>query len=238
VSVIALLLFASSAHAFELADKFDAPADGGGGGGRRFTGSLADGLTCEVCHDGGEAGLDVEGLIAEYDPMTENTITVRWPESTVDTAYSAEVVGNDGRALGTLHVAGELTAQDDERCRLDPATMRRDVAAREYLREEEGRLVIAANECGARTARLVWTAPESGTAWFHMAVVFSNGSQTPDRDPVAVIAAPIVRRGDPPPERAVVDGGCSAARASATPSTTAMAFALALLCARAARRRR
>jgi MYXO-CTERM domain-containing protein len=224
--VIALLLLASSAHAFELADKFDAPADGGGGGGRRFTGSLADGLTCAVCHTGPAANVEIEGLIAEYDPLSENTITIRWPESLVDTAYAAEIVGNDGRAIGTLHAPGELTAMDDERCRVDPMTMRRDVAAREYARDTEGRLVVASNECGARAARLVWTAPESGTAWFHLAVVFSNGSNLPDADPVAAIAAPIVRRGDPPPERAVIDGGCSAGGTTSGLASLVLLFAL------------
>lgn len=74
-----------TAHAFSAPEAFHAPANEGGGGGRWFSGSPAEGYACDVCHTPEpkqtQFGLRVSGLpSAGYVAGTSYDLTLEWPE--------------------------------------------------------------------------------------------------------------------------------------------------------------
>lgn len=101
----------------------------GGGGNRFFTGSLADGYTCSVCHTAPvaysfplyQSGLPLNGYI----PGTTYVVTLAWPEAaawaarvgTPMTGLAAEFVAEDAGPSGNLQLQIDaLIANDVERC--------------------------------------------------------------------------------------------------------------------------
>ncbi|MET0388368.1 MAG: hypothetical protein ABW321_20520 [Polyangiales bacterium] len=76
--------------------EFPSEMDIGGGGGRYFSGSPADGYGCSVCHtsaSGYQFPLYVQGLpMNGYIPGTPYNITLSWPEAAAFTAASAQQV--------------------------------------------------------------------------------------------------------------------------------------------------
>jgi len=76
----------SSAHAYSAPEAYAEPPSAGGGGGRWFTGSPAEGLGCSVCHSAApgqrEFPLYVAGLPldAGYSLAGKQQIVLSWPE--------------------------------------------------------------------------------------------------------------------------------------------------------------
>jgi len=117
--------------AFDTNEDFSAYPDKklGGGGGRFFTGSPADGFDCSVCHtsvEGYSYPLEVKSLpTAGYVPSTQyREITVTWPQATAaeleaksrglrpSTALMAEFVSEDGGNAGKLEFQEMLIRKD------------------------------------------------------------------------------------------------------------------------------
>jgi len=100
----------------------------GGGGGRYFTGSPADGYSCSVCHTAPrdyhfplyQSGLPVDG----YTPGDVYTIRLQWPEAalwaqqfgTPMTALTAELVAEGGGPSGTLEHVPTVLHRPGELC--------------------------------------------------------------------------------------------------------------------------
>lgn len=100
-----LRLSLSSAQAYSSAADFDVAVGtkSHGGGGRYFTGSLRDGLTCGVCHQSEKSfEFEVDGLPDSIVPGKEYTISVSWEGDSSRVAFNAEIVGPKGLAAGTL----------------------------------------------------------------------------------------------------------------------------------------
>jgi hypothetical protein len=136
LSVVVLASRALPAAAFSdptLYGQFPSPTKLGGGGGRYFTGSPADGYGCSVCHTSKVAytfpvvqyGLPMNG----YVPGREYQIRLTWPEATSQSAIAtsigrspktglnAEFVAEDGGNSGRLQLPkATLAAEAAQHC--------------------------------------------------------------------------------------------------------------------------
>lgn len=135
----AMFLSPGRAAAYSSAVGFIDGADTGGGGGRWFTGSPAEGHDCSVCHDASGVQrsypLYVSGLATPYTPDTDYAVDIAWPEFAAfwqqqrqlavqnpalvpdppEMGLVAEFVPESGRASGTIEF--DLNqAQTDEFC--------------------------------------------------------------------------------------------------------------------------
>lgn len=182
---------ASSAHAYSSFSDYIRPIQEGGGGGRLFSGTPADGYGCDVCHSGAEgAKLEVIGLPADgYVPGLSYEITLRWPQDVPHVALMAELSDPRGQPLGTTALVPYASWELGERCENDfPAAdvcrvgSDNDGCCRDLEPDRDGcslpgtRNVLWVLDCASRFARMVWTAPPaaSGDVWFSAEMVTSN----------------------------------------------------------------
>ncbi len=155
VSCCLCAAWAPSAHAYSTPDAFITNPVSGGGGGRWFSGSPADGFGCSVCHTGDASArfpLLVSGLALDgYEPNTLREIVLSWPEfsqrwkelrpnamAPADPAAPApamgliaELVAESGKASGTVEIRTK-TAGSLERCETSRPDLMPRVAARLY----------------------------------------------------------------------------------------------------------
>jgi hypothetical protein len=196
---------------------FDA-APNGGGGGRFFTGSPAEGYGCSACHTGGAAeALQVEGLPSDgYVPGMTYDLRLSWPELAKRQAalrktqkkppsmgLVAELVAESGQGAGSVEVASGENAHAGELCVLPEGTQ----AAQLYTVRpgaatvESGvgcaaeglgqRCLIAVLSCGARELRVRWTAPAQwqGPIWLSAGLVATDKvSGDPEGDSVTELS--------------------------------------------------
>jgi hypothetical protein len=156
----------------------------GGGGGRWFTGSPAEGFDCSVCHAGGEPiEFDIQGLPVEgWSPGQTYELQVRWNDPTAHVSLLAEFARADGAGIGRVELAPEASLLQDERCTSGPR------AAKIHALEQEAREITSFDDCGARLLRLAWTAPEQADddAWLFLAGVHSDASEDAAGDGVMI----------------------------------------------------
>jgi len=143
ISLVVLLACASiagGARAYSTPDVFIEPPGAGGGGGRWFSGSPADGYSCTVCHSSVEGQrqfpLYVTGLPLEGYTLAEaREVVLSWPEfgqrwgelipdpmaplvpgaPVPSMSMVAELVAESGKASGTIEIRG-ATATALEKC--------------------------------------------------------------------------------------------------------------------------
>jgi hypothetical protein len=168
-----------ASHAYSSPRVFAAPTHEGGGAGRYFTGSKTDGLTCDVCHGGGEPlSLEITGLPqGGWAPGATYELDVAWPPSVEHAAIVAELSDASGLAVGELSLLPDELLTDAERC---GSGNRAGV-----MFELDDRRVIGLGDCGAHRLRMQWRAPDSpttGTVWLHLASVHGDGSGDVDGD--------------------------------------------------------
>jgi hypothetical protein len=237
------LVVPGAGRAYSDGTDFDRPAVEGGGGGRHFTGSPADGYTCAVCHgDVPAAPPRLEGLPAEgYAPGTAYEITAVWGPETRRDGLALEVTDARGEPIGTLALTGP--GEVDELCR-DDGSGASPRAGRVVTPAggDPARAVLVVDGCGAEVARVTWTAPmrSAGAVFVQASFVRGNGTGGPDGDATALLEVQV-----PPaqvaPEVRALDGGCALASATtlASSGTRGVAAFFAVLGAlRIARRRR
>jgi hypothetical protein len=216
-SALASGLFAPrAALAFSDPETFKNPVSEGGGNGRYFTGSPADGYTCSVCHEGAE-GPDVEvyGLpLAGYAPGSAYEVTIDWADDLDDVALSLELTSRNGTAAGTLRLPPDSELFEPERC--VPVTAGIPAGA---LLEAPARSILTVPNCGAQRVRFLWTAPtvDVGPVWFSGSLVRGDGKGDVGGDGVTdfagVLTSPAVSSQDAVP----INGSCSAAWAGRVP---------------------
>ena len=198
------------------------PVEYGGGGGRWFTGSVADGYTCAVCHaDAAPLDLEVLGVSEDmFNPGGFHVIELRWPRSEARVAAVLELVDGDGRGVGELSLPPVEAWLPDDLCAGGGYAAAIHEAA-------DGRSLVAAPVCGAARLRVGWQAPATPPEelWLHVAAVAGDDSGDARGDRLAYVARPLRTSGAP--------GGC---RISGTP-TADLAAALLLVLLAAARRR-
>jgi len=156
LALLLCLIAPAAANAYSTPDAFSDSPSSGGGGGRWFTGSPADGFGCSVCHErtaGAKtfpllvAGLALDG----YEPAESREVVLKWPEfskrwrelrpdptqPTPEGADSpsiglvAEFVAESGKASGTVEIRGG-SAGAAERCEVTRPNLKTRIAARLY----------------------------------------------------------------------------------------------------------
>ncbi|MDH5673311.1 MAG: hypothetical protein OEZ06_14250 [Myxococcales bacterium] len=188
--IATILAPARGAHAYSAFADYLMPVQDGGGGGRFFTGTPADGYGCDLCHEGADgADLEITGLPLDgYEAGMGYEITFTWDANAPHVALIAELSDGQGQPAGTIALAPYASFGEDELCESGdfPAA---DVC---YLDREAGgccrelqpgtdacsfpdmRSALWVPDCGSRSARMVWTAPDGGDAWLGVSMVTSN----------------------------------------------------------------
>ncbi|MDD9936657.1 MAG: hypothetical protein OXT09_23800 [Myxococcales bacterium] len=184
------------AHAFTEPRSYFDDAQNGGGGGRWFTGSPAEGYGCGVCHTGhGPEELTIEGLPEDgYVPGQQYDIRIAWPDfarraaeireqgdEPASMGLIVELVTETGIGSGAVQVAAAVDADEGELCVLPAgehaAQLFRVRPGEETVQEtlarcEAGtlgrRCIVAVVSCGAEELQFTWTAPSEwqGPIWF------------------------------------------------------------------------
>ena len=212
---------ASTAAAFtEPKTYFGAPQDGGGGG-RFFTGSPAEGYGCSVCHTGPKArALKLEGLPEEgYVPGATYEITVGWPGfaefareveaeagAPARASLAAECVAEPGEASGSVRLPARDDVEEEELCLVPRGAYGAEIYAvrpGEEVREQifgcdstvlGQRCVVVGLPCGNEKLRILWTAPAQWqeTIWFSLGFVASEQAEgNAQDDGVIEVSIPI-----------------------------------------------
>lgn len=223
VGAVALSSLGSRAHAYSDPSGFTSnPVDEGGGGGRWFTGSPADGYTCNVCHSGGaNPDLSVSGLpIDGYIPGAAYEVIVDWPDSLAHLGMSAELTDENGNAAGEVRLPDNTTVDAREQC---AASFGAGILAA-TMNDVPARKVMNVADCGAQRLRFLWIAPPEprGQLWLSGALVAADGMGDVHGDGVTDFARPITAGGGEPVASTV--GGCSVATGS--PITASMPWLL------------
>jgi hypothetical protein len=205
-------LLAGSARAFTEPRTYYDSATNGGGGGRFFTGSPAEGYSCTVCHTGPAKvwPIQITGLPESgYVPGEQYDLTLRWPEladhaeqlredNDVPPAMSVvvELVAESGVGAGKLELSAPADADEDELCLVPPGkiaaqlySVKPDEAAKQSgtlcVAEKLGQRCVATTlSCGPRALRMRWTAPEDaqGPIWLAGGMVATDEASGDAKD--------------------------------------------------------
>lgn len=207
----------------------------GGGGGRWFTGSSADGFGCEVCHSGGPvADLSISGLPLDgFTPGTAYEITIGWPVSAQHVALIAELTDEARMGVGTLSLPQPQATPEPERCSGELL----GAPSSEVHAADTGRQLVSVIDCGAQRVRFQWTAPAVApeAVWLHVGFATSNEDTTPHGDGVTMARRVMLRRGSSR-EALVVAKGCAVTRVGSTAASALLpVLILSLLLWRRAR---
>jgi len=215
---LAALLSPLGARAFtEPRTYFGDPREGGGGG-RWFTGSPAEGHGCSVCHTGpAPETVVLEGLPEDgYVPGEQYDVRIAWPafaaradalradgEGPPGMGLVAELVAETGYGTGAIEIASAEQAEDDELCVLPEgatAALLFGVRPGEPTVEEgthciaDGlgqRCLATVLSCGARELRFRWTAPDEaqGAIWLSAGFVATEHAEgTAENDAVTELS--------------------------------------------------
>ncbi len=186
-----LLIATSQASAFSDRVRFaDNPAKGGGGG-RYFTGSPADGFGCSVCHQGASAPkLQVRGLPDNFLAGATYDVELAWDNPALSHGIALELVTGENLAAGTLALPDDAAITAAERCK---SQLTERPAAQ--LHFEKGRQVLTVESCGSSLVRFRWTAQAANEVTFAAAIVRSDASATPQGDGVAELSRALLPLG-------------------------------------------
>lgn len=232
-----LLLASQRALAFSDPLSYADSVDVGGGAGRWFTGSVADGFGCDVCHEGGPpADLTIRGLPTDgYLPGAAYEVSVNWPYDVENAALIAEIVDDHRHAAGSLTLPRPDAMKPAELCSAEQG----GASPVELHPTEDGRTLLSLVDCGAKSTRFLWTAPLSaaGAVWFDLGFVASNEDTTPAGDGVTMVRQPLAGVRDELGTRTVAQGCTLAPHGLGSRSMTPVAL-IALAALRAPRRRK
>lgn len=198
----------TSALAFSSRDKFGNPVnldetgfESGGGGGRYFTGSPADGYTCEVCHTGpGAMPVKFNGLPEAYVPGLVYEVVMQWPIGDDRVGAMLEIVDAAGQA------AGNITAPEiDDTLPLGQCTFPDKGVETVSMRSGGVRQVLGIDGCtGVQNVRFYWEAPaadqgpvELVAGIVHPLTTEEEGADLSDQEKVKDDEVTIVRRAIP-----------------------------------------
>lgn len=210
------------------------PAEAGGGGGRWFTGSSADGYACDVCHSGGPtADLGASGLPLDgYMAGESYEVSLTWPPQVGSLALIAELTDEQRHGAGTLALPREDALGVDELCAPEEGA----APAAELHPADLERTLLSVVDCGAKLVRFQWTAPPgaTGTVWFNVGFVSGDEDATPLGDGVTLVRRSLQPAGHSTGTRPIAQG---CAIQPGTPRSSG-AFAVGVFVLAARRRRR
>jgi hypothetical protein len=213
-ALCALLLDTSSARAFSDRFSFNLTPIVAGGGGRYFTGSPRDGYTCKTCHIGGQSPkVSVRGLpLSGYRPGSAYEVSIHWPPQLTKISLALELTDAQGKAVGSLRLPPAEETQPGEFC--EPAS--EGILGAQLNEMTADRQIINLPECGSKSLRFLWTAPQNdvGQVWFAGSMVLSDGESDPYHDGVTDFGRVI----GSPTTASETTGACSVTRMGASSS--------------------
>lgn len=237
---LAWLCGPASVRAYSDPQSYPLPVSEGGGGGRWFTGSAADGYGCNVCHDAsGSLDLSITGWPAEsgYAPTQPSELTLSWPRTVEHVALVLEVVDDAGMRAGTLQLPSFEASTPDERCMREGSE---GMTAGALYEADDGRQFATVIDCGTHAARVLWTPPAiaTGRVWLSGGLVSADDDASAEGDVSVMFRNPSQPAGT---ARAAVDwtsnAGCQLSPRPGRGSSTALlveaAIVLALCAVRA-----
>jgi hypothetical protein len=213
--LFALLAPARHALAFSELSRFSDAVSEGGGAGRWYTGSPADGYNCAVCHaDGKAVSVMVSGLPDRYQLGATYEVLMTWPVAVERISALAEFTDEHGQGAGTVHVPSDAAMDLLEPDICQPVGLKVPAVQRFAAPDfdvSNNRQVVGLTDCGGSQMRLQWTAPaqDAGTVFFSGGVVQSNHMSDLLGDGVVEIFRPVL----PPAGKAYAvetSGGCGA----------------------------
>jgi hypothetical protein len=255
---VALVVFAlcgvalstARVHAYGDLFRFNDLTNVGGGGGRWFTSSIAEGYGCQVCHEGGQpvAKVVVAGLPPRYQPGATYDLTVSWPATEAHGTALVELTDQRGVGAGISSVPSENLSPAETCVPTEQGIPAGIVLGAPDLKIADQRQIIGAQDCGAHALHFRWTAPSEDVGPISLAggVIAADGNKDSAGDRFTRLFHTIAS-----PSQAVeampVQGACAVAarpRRGGTGggATTALSIALCLsvltLAARLRRRQR
>lgn len=180
-ALVALALAAAptAALGFSEPERYAEPAIDGGGGGRYFTGAPPDGLSCSVCHGGGDKPqVKIAGLPDRIDAGKRYEATLTWPDDGRPYALTLELIDADG-AHPAVELLNIVDQTPDMRCDGNPTG-----PSAAYQVDLGTRRIIGVSKCGAHALTVVFTPPSDEDLFFAVGVVASDGSETSTGDGV------------------------------------------------------
>jgi len=234
VCLVASLACAARVRAFSDPEKFKVSALEGGGGGRFFTGSPADGYTCTVCHRGGTAPkVSIRGLpIDSYNPGATYDVEVTWDNPAKSHALVLELTTPNGLSAGSVELVEEEQLDARSYCDQDVTL---SLAA--YLTEVAGRRIIGVSDCGAAVLRFRFTAPDEPRVAFSLSMVASDQEGDSRGDAALDLTHTLARFGERPKEVVGTSSACTTHENASSDLMTPLLVTL-LLAARARGTRR
>jgi hypothetical protein len=151
---IAILIAIAPTTAFAYSDPatFGDPIEEGGGAGRYFTGSRAEGYSCSVCHhDGKVPRFVVDPLPDQLQQGTKYTLVIHWADPESPQALQLELVSNGAHPSVTIPAAAALPATS--RCESLPTGL-----PAVYSVDLGQRRVIGVEDCGASRVEVSFVA--------------------------------------------------------------------------------
>ncbi len=198
-----------SARAFSDPLTFTDDVGLGGGGGRYFTGSPADGYGCDVCHRGAPSPpLEILGLpLGGYRPGGAYEVRIEWPRSLEHIALALEITDDAGLAAGSLALPPLEELADPERC----LPVEDGVAAGDLDPLEGGRTILHVSDCGAQRVRFLWTAPVESRGALRLSggLVASNTQADAEGDGTTMFAHVLAPEHATDPLASDIRVGCS-----------------------------
>ena len=211
LSTLLALLPVLRVHAYRNPERFAASVDDGGGGGKYFTLSRAEGYGCAVCHtQGTPAPVTVlNAPTAGYIPGATYRMTIDWPDDMASVALNVEMTDDVGEPFGQLIAANPATLVAADLCPQsdvsEPAT-----AAQTVETDALGRRVLLIAECGQAQTSFDWIAPATNAhGYFSTSIIFSNRDGKLAGDSVVDIVEPFASQA-PPDATSSYQGTCSA----------------------------
>lgn len=177
---LGLLITVDTSYAYSDPELFAAAALEAGGGGHFYTGSPADGYSCDSCHVGGKpVTVVLSGLPTRYVPGASYEVRVDWT-ALEHAAASFEITDERGHGAGSVVLPPESERRAAELC--EPVAD--GVLAASLRAVEPERTVVSVPDCGQSSLRVQWTAPTPavGPVWLSGAVLASNSDQTANGD--------------------------------------------------------
>ena len=188
-----------SARAYSDSALFALPVSEAGGGGRYYTGSPADPLSCDSCHHGATPPrIELLGLPSRYVPRATYELRVKWPKAIEHAASVIEVTDSEGRGAGTLVLPDPGSFLPEELC--EPADAQ--VLAGQIEQADLGRMIASSPDCGQSMLRVQWTAPaeDVGPVWVAGALVAADHDGNFSGDGVTTFAEPLPSFGSDLPD--------------------------------------
>jgi hypothetical protein len=208
----------------------------GGGGAKYFTGSHAEGYTCQVCHTGGHGPvLQIKGLPVDgYVPSQTYPITIDWADELPAVGLNLEMTDDAGNRFGELSAIDPAYLSPADLCSGGEAT-----GASETVDLPNGRRILTVARCGQHQTTFLWKAPaQLAQGWISGSAVAANRKKDILGDGVTNISRVFGAQGAPTPVAGDLVANCSSAGRARSSSAPILLLLMGFVVSRTRKRSR